>query len=416
LNTAVITTTDAVMEPCLISAEVTNSVQSSHVLTITKSDEPDPVIPGQLLTYTLLWGVAGDEPAPGVVVTDSLPLPYVSFFSCAPLPECQGETSPGSGTVVWELGDRLSPGSGMIRDGGSLTLTVRVEQYPPGGVFTNTVIIDDETDTPPDRDEEPTEVLDADFELSKQRVTRSPVGVGESVQFLVVITNTGALTITELPLEDTYDPVYLDFVDALPPADSVQPGILRWDDLTSFLPGFDFVLPPAESTQVLVEFTAITSTEHLSPPVTINVAVSEGTRTDAGELPRREDDADVGIERGGDTAIELIYFRAGPKANGVLVEWATLMEVNTHRFWLQRSEDPQLSHSSAVAVIPSKGSPDAGATYQYLDDALPAGQYYYWLIEEENSGKRTTYGPISVWSNWDWAELPHRLFLPLIQR
>lgn len=386
-----------------------------HFLYITKADEPDPVIPGQLLTYTLFWEVEGDELAPGVVVTDTLPLPYVSFVSCAPLAECQGETSAGSGVVTWDLGDRLPHRSGITYDSGWLTLTVQVDLRPPGGIFTNTVIIDDETDVPPDEDDEPTRVPDASYALSKQRVTDSPVEIGETVQFVIAITNTGELSITHLPLVDTYDPTYLHYESTLPQADSVLPGELVWDDLTGFLPGYGFVLPPSQSTQVLVEFTAITSTQHLAPPVTVNSAVSEGALTAVGELPRREDDADVGILDEGSTAIELLYFRASPKRGGVLVEWATLLEMETARFWLYRSQDTDLNHAVAVAILPAQGWLDSGATYQFLDAGLASGQYHYWLVEEEYGGRRTAYGPVSTWSGWDEADFPFRIFLLAIQ-
>ena len=158
INTASVTATNILTEPYPLSDTVTTPVQSRHVLSIIKTDDPDPVAVGQLLTYTLFWQVAGDEPAPGVVVTDHLPLSYVSFHSCGPVPECQGENPPGSGFVVWELGDRLPPMSGITSNGGFLTVTVRVEQRPPTGIFTNTVIIDDATPTEPGEDEEPTEV------------------------------------------------------------------------------------------------------------------------------------------------------------------------------------------------------------------------------------------------------------------
>jgi hypothetical protein len=292
---------------------------------------------------------------------------------------------------------------------------VRVEQRPPGGVFTNTVIIDDETDVPPDEDDEPTEVPDADYALSKQRITDSPVEIGETVQFLIAITNTGALSITRLPLVDTYDPTYLQYESTLPQADSMIPGTITWNDLTDFLPGYGFVLPPSQSTQVLVEFTAITSTQHLSPPVTINTAVSEGALTDVGELPRREDDADVGILDEGSTAIELLYFRANPKQGGVLVEWATLLEFDTARFWLYRSQSTDFSQATAVTFLPAQGWLDSGATYRYLDAGLATGQYHYWLVEEEIGGKRTVFGPVSAWSGWDEADFPFRVFLLAIQ-
>jgi uncharacterized repeat protein (TIGR01451 family) len=412
INTASITATNLISTPYPLQDSEPTQIQSNHVLTVTKTDEPDPVPLGELLTYTLSWEVAGNEPAPGV---DVLPLPYVSFVSCAPLPACQGETAPGSGEVTWDLGNRLPPMSQVTRDGGTLTLTVRVDARPPNGVFTNTVYIDDATDTPIDQDDEPTRVPLGSFTLSKQRLTTSPITVTEQVEFLIVITNTGVITINRLPLEDTYDPVYLGYVDALPAPDSVSPGSLTWNDLTVNLPGA--VLPPGESTQVWVQFEALTNTQSLTPPVTINTAVSEGAETETGEvLPRQEDDASVGIIDESPTAIQLLYFRAQPKADGVLVQWATLVEIDTYGFWLYRSDDADLGHAVPVVFVAAKGWGVFGAVYQYLDDDLPSGLYHYWLVEVENGGSRATYGPTSTWSGSGVADLPYHIYLPLIRR
>ena len=411
LNTAAITSTNVVTQPFPLEDDETTTVLSSHALTITKDSVTDTVYIGQQFDYTLFWEVGGDEPAPGLVVTDTLPWPYVSFVGCEGGLGCDF-ISPD--TVVWELGDRLPIASGILYDSGLLTLTVRAEQYPPTGVFTNTVIIDDATPVPPDEDDEPTNVIDVGFVLSKQRFnTPSPVTVGENVEFLIVITNTGAVTITHLPLVDTYDPLYLEYQDALPPPDSTSPGTITWDDLTD-PPGAD--LSPGESTQVWVQFVALTSTQQLSPPVTINTAVSDGAETDFVTLPPVQDEEDIEIEPDTPTAIELLYFRANPKAGGVLVEWATLYEIGTYGFWLYRSADNDLDHAAPVAFIPSKGWYGLGAFYQYLDAALPLGRYYYWLIEVENDGKETAYGPVSTLSGWGEADLPYRIYLPLIRR
>jgi uncharacterized repeat protein (TIGR01451 family) len=412
LNTAAITSTNVVTKPYPLTDTVTTTVLSDHVLTITKTDNPyDPVVPGQLMTYTLNWTVAGDEPAPNVVVTDSLPLPYVSYVRCDGGLSCS-PTAPD--TVVWNLGDRLPIASGITSDGGQLTLTVRVEQRPPGGVFTNTVIINDaDPGTAPDTDDEPTTVLDASFVLSKRRVTDSPVVAGEPVQFLIVITNTGTLTITRLPLEDTYDPVYLEFQGALPNADGTSPGAIFWNDLTQ-PPGSD--LAPGANTQILVDFIAITSTQSLSPPLTINTATSDGAIAGGIPLPPAQDDDDVEIVTRGPVAIELLYLRAGPKSGGILIEWATLFEIDTYGFWLYRSADDDLNHAVPVAFIASQGWLVFGASYQYLDTDLPSGLYHYWLVEVENSGKETTYGPVSAGPGWDEADLPHRIYLPVLSR
>ena len=390
------------------------TVLSSHALTITKSGQPGTVYLGQHITYTLLWQVGGDEPAPGVVVTDTIPWQYVSFVSCeGGLGNCD-YTAPD--TIVWELGDRLPPMSGINQDGGTLSLTVRAEHYPPGGTFTNTVILDDATDVRPSEDDEPTDVYNAGFILSKQLISPTVgirVEVSKTVQFLIVITNTGAVTLTQLPLVDTYDPIYLEYASAQPAPDAITPtGTLTWNDLTT-PPGSD--LAPGASTPITVTFKAISHTQSLPLSVTVNTAASEGAQAGLIALPRVQDDADVEIIIGKD-AIQLLYLRAGPSSGGVLVEWGTLLEIDTFGFWLHRSDDGQLAHALPVAFIPAQGQFSLGTAYQYLDTSLPPGLYHYWLTEIENNGKQTTYDPVSARPGKNEADLPYRLYLPLIQR
>ena len=81
-------------------------------LSITKSDFPDPVPPGQQLTYTITVGTTGD--ATGVVMTDQIPEGTVFVPGSG---DCV-ENPPGSGTVIWTIGD--------LPDGTSVTCDVTV--------------------------------------------------------------------------------------------------------------------------------------------------------------------------------------------------------------------------------------------------------------------------------------------------
>jgi uncharacterized repeat protein (TIGR01451 family) len=549
LNTVYVTSTNVLTAARDVERTI---VLSDHTLDITKTGHPATVYIGQWITYTLFWEVNGDEPAPGLVVTDTLPRPYADFVRCAGGLGC---TFIPPDTVVWHLGDRLPIASGVLHDSGWLTLTLRAERYPPGGFFTNTVVIDDATDAPPDQDDERTQVLNAGFALDKRRLlpATGPAHITDTVQFRITITNTGALTVTRLPLADTYDPIYLEYQGAVPPPDTNSPGRLAWNDLTADQAP-EFLLPPGASLPLTVTFRAISSTQHLVPPVTLNTALSDGARTVAGDLPRIQDVAEVEIQEpppgyalskgrilpafgpaqvGNDvqfrilitntgqlditrlpladtydpvyleyrgaqpppdhaspgllawddltanlaphfvlapgqqvsltvtfraisstqylsppvtvntalidgartaarrlpslqddadveitvsTAIQLLYFRAGPRAGSILVEWATLLELDTYGFWLHRGRDADLNHALPLAFIPSRDQHGLGAFYTYLDTALPLGLYHYWLIEVENGGQRTTYGPVNAWPGWSEADLPYRLYLPLITR
>ncbi len=95
-------------------------------LTITKSDDPDPVITGENLTYTLTVGNNGPDAAYGVTVTDFLP-PGTTFVSAEPSGWIYD--SPDH-TVIWDIGD--------LAMGASVTLTVRVTAPADPGVIMNT--------------------------------------------------------------------------------------------------------------------------------------------------------------------------------------------------------------------------------------------------------------------------------------
>jgi hypothetical protein len=124
----------------------------------------------------------------------------------------------------------------------------------------------------------PTPVL----ELDKRLVAPSSgvARVGEVVQFQIILTNVGGTTITHLPLRDTFNPDWLEFLNANPPPDSVTSGELRWDDLTDHLGP----LPPGGVIVVTLSFKALASTE---TQVTCNWAFVEGALDEYGyQLPQ----------------------------------------------------------------------------------------------------------------------------------
>ena len=89
-------------------------------LSLTKTDSPDPVLAGELLTYTLTAHNAGPQDATGVTLTDTLP-GGVTFDSATP---SQGSCSQASGTVTCALG--------TIADEGTATIQILVRPSAPG--------------------------------------------------------------------------------------------------------------------------------------------------------------------------------------------------------------------------------------------------------------------------------------------
>lgn len=138
--------------------------------------------------------------------------------------------------------------------------------------------------------------LTPDLSLSKTLVREGAaadgiVRVDQPVSYTIAITNTGSTALTSVPLSDTYDPAYLEFVSADPAPDQTAEGALAWNDLTG-----DGSLAPGESLTVLVTFRAIASTANQPAQQTINVAVVEGAQDEQGQtVPPREDDAPVRI-------------------------------------------------------------------------------------------------------------------------
>lgn len=118
------------------------------VLQLTKEDDPDPVRPGRLLTYTLLAENKDREDAitaNGIVITDEVP--YHTEFVSASGTGYLSPTADG-GVVIWHPPDALDRGSTM-----AVSFTVRItpsfSRCPPPKITNNAYKIDtDETVNP----------------------------------------------------------------------------------------------------------------------------------------------------------------------------------------------------------------------------------------------------------------------------
>jgi len=194
--------------------------------------------------------------------------------------------------------------------------------------------------------------LAANVGLTKVRTTPSPVPVGGIVSFDVTMTNTGLTAITVLPLEDTYDPTYLDFQSALPSPDSVDEatGTLRWNNLVS-----SGALLPGQSVTVTLNFIALASTAGLPGEVTVNTATVSGAVDDNGhDLPEQTASDDVAIVAA-DFALSKVRTTESPVAVGGTVSFDVTV-VNTGQ--------------TSITVLPLEDSYDP--TYLGYQSALPA--------------------------------------------
>jgi uncharacterized repeat protein (TIGR01451 family) len=108
-------------------------------LTITKTDSPDPVTPGQNLTYDLTITNNGASASTAVEVTDTLPA-EVTFVSATP---SQGACSEAAGVVTCELGHLANGTSVMVTIDVTVNTTVIC-----GASLLNTAVIEGNVSDP----------------------------------------------------------------------------------------------------------------------------------------------------------------------------------------------------------------------------------------------------------------------------
>ena len=157
------------------------TVTASADLSLTKTDDVDPVAVGSDLTYTLTVHNAGPSDAQSVDVTDVLP-GSVTYVSATP---SQGTCSETLGTVSCSLG--------IVLSGSDATIDVVVTPTTDGS-FTNTASVTTSTSDPDPSNDDASEDTDvtpvADLELTKDDGLATVVA-GTSTTYTLTLTNTG---------------------------------------------------------------------------------------------------------------------------------------------------------------------------------------------------------------------------------
>src|SRR5207244_7133118 len=116
---------------------VTTTVSSVPILSISKTDAPDPVNAGGSITYTLSYSNTGNANASGVVVTDTIPA-NTTFVSAT-----AGGTL-AAGVVTWNIG--------ALNVGSSSSVQLMVQVASPlanGTLITNATYSIDSNETAP---------------------------------------------------------------------------------------------------------------------------------------------------------------------------------------------------------------------------------------------------------------------------
>ena len=85
--------------------------------------------------------------------------------------------------------------------------------------------------------------------------------------------------------------------------------------------------------------------------------------------------------------ITLLNFTVTQQGDNALLKWTTTMEQNNKGFEVQRSTD-QFGWT-AIGFVNGAGNSETSRDYQYLDQNLPAGTYYYRLRQVDLNGHST---------------------------
>jgi len=202
--------------------EITTLVRSWHALTVTKQAEPSPVAAGALLTYTIEWQVAGNEPALDVTISDTTPT-STTFWDAIPLADSDPGVG-GTGLVVWFLGTQNPPLVGVLT--GVVTMVVRVDSAVLSGtdIYNAVIITDTQGITGTDDITTPVEAL-TDLTVVKTD-SHDPVIPGTLLTYTLVVTNNGPSDADNVVVTDTLPPE-VSFVTATTPVTVALPD-LAW--------------------------------------------------------------------------------------------------------------------------------------------------------------------------------------------
>ncbi len=267
-NTAWVSGTEGLTD----TGTITTPVGVVADVAVSKTDWPDPVAAGALLTYTLEAVNNGPSDADDVRVEDTLP-PEVTFIT-ATVP-----VTIALPALAWHLGTLAA---GEVR---LVTVTVRVKPDVTR-TFTNTAAVT--TTTPgddPGNDEyaEPTTPLTPGLQLVKT-VEPGQVVRGMLFTYTLRIVNTGQVTVAALRLTDTLPSTDFHYVagSGVPTDPDVIVGpLLGWSDLVPVVGP----LSPGASLSVTFQVTTAVATGGYTNVAGVEGDHPGGTITDTGDVP-----------------------------------------------------------------------------------------------------------------------------------
>lgn len=193
-NTAVVSSTTEDPDPTNNVATEITAVNTSADLSVTKVSSPNPVLSGNVLTYTIVVSNAGPDTAQNVTLTDTVP---------SELTGVQFSLDGGVTFNPW-LG---SINVGTLVNGGSATIVLRGTVDPLAtDIITNTATVDSTTPDPEPDNNTATEITaintSADISIIKT-ASPSPVLAGNLLTYTLTVSNAGPNPAESIILTDT---------------------------------------------------------------------------------------------------------------------------------------------------------------------------------------------------------------------
>jgi uncharacterized repeat protein (TIGR01451 family) len=196
-NIAAITSDQTVSQ----TSQADTTIRSAPILTIGKTDSPDPVPVNSSLTYTITYSNTGDMNATNVIIVETYPQ-SVTFVSSVP--------PPTEGNNIWRM-SALDVGKS-----GSIVITVSVGALPEGTVLKNKATITSDQNQNTETETETT-VSSVILNLVKTD-TPDPVNAGQNLTYTLLYSNTGTLNATSVIITESYD-ANTTFISSVPASD-----------------------------------------------------------------------------------------------------------------------------------------------------------------------------------------------------
>jgi uncharacterized repeat protein (TIGR01451 family) len=400
VNMAVASATDNQGDPVPEVSDSDTVTITAPGLEIVKRLAPGVAVRNMPFTYTVWMTNTGDVLLDPVLLTDTLPAGF-HFVAGSGAPFAPTVVGGVQETLIWSGLGPLAPSEGI-------SVSFVVTGAPDAlGIYQNIVVGEGvhPSGSITDTDDVPISIVDPSVDVSKD--VQAPGTVDGVITFTIRITNTGPSTIDVLPLYDYFsgDITYIGGDPLADPIDNAN-GVLTWLDLTDHFGD----MAPGEVYTLSTVFSITANTETFTAT---NRAVVTDT-IDVYDNPANDDD-DTEVIIDGPTPIELLYLRATPGPEMVVVEWATEVEVDTYGFYLLRSESGSLADAQQIAFIDAQGHGwGEGATYRFEDRAVRAeADYTYWLVDVDTAGQRTVHGPTMAVAP---MTVRARIYLPIVAR